>query len=80
MDAASAPGRRRRAGGCVIAKRLLNATLPLLGIGLALVCWWAASRAVPDLPSPARTWEESRIYVMEPLTKRGEMDITAMTK
>ena len=58
----------------MIAKRLLNATLPLLGVGLALVCWWAASRAVPDLPSPSRTWEESRIYVMEPLAKRGEMD------
>jgi nitrate/nitrite transport system permease protein len=58
----------------VIAKRLLHLTLPLMGVGLALLCWWGASRIVPDLPSPARTWEESRLYVMEPLAKRGEMD------
>ncbi len=54
--------------------RAVNLVLPLCGIGLALAVWWAASVAVPDLPSPARTWEESRIYVMEPLAKRGEMD------
>jgi nitrate/nitrite transport system permease protein len=58
----------------VIAKRLLNLTLPLMGVGLALLCWWGASRVVPDLPSPVKTWEESRLYVMEPLAKRGEMD------
>ena len=29
---------------------------------------------VPDLPSPLETWPESRIYILEPLTKRGEMD------
>jgi nitrate/nitrite transport system permease protein len=49
-------------------------TLPLLGVGLAVAGWWAASRAVPDLPSPAQTWEESKIYVLEPFAKRGEMD------
>ena len=36
--------------------------------------WWAASALVPDLPSPARTWEESKLYILEPLAKRGEMD------
>ena len=55
-------------------KRLVNLLLPLCGIGLALLVWWGASRAVPDLPSPARTWEESKIYILEPLAKRGEMD------
>ena len=55
-------------------KRLVNFSLPLCGIGLALFAWWAASRAVPDLPSPLRTWEESKIYILEPLTKRGETD------
>ena len=54
--------------------RVVNLVLPLCGVGLAVGVWWAASLAVPDLPSPARTWEESRIYVMEPLAKRGEMD------
>jgi nitrate/nitrite transport system permease protein len=57
-----------------LVKRLVNFSLPLCGIGLALFAWWAASRAVPDLPSPLRTWEESKIYILEPLTKRGETD------
>src|SRR5215204_4937002 len=55
-------------------KRLLNLVLPLGGIVLALVVWWGASRAVPDLPSPMRTWEESKLYILEPLAKRGESD------
>ena len=55
-------------------KRLVNLLLPLCGIGLALLVWWGASKMVPDLPSPARTWEESKIYILEPLAKRGEMD------
>jgi nitrate/nitrite transport system permease protein len=29
---------------------------------------------VPDLPSPLKTWQDSRIYIMQPLVKRGEMD------
>jgi len=56
------------------AKRLLNLLLPLCGIALALLVWWMASLAVPDLPSPLRTWEESKLYILEPLAKRGEMD------
>lgn len=55
-------------------KRLVHQLLPAVGIGVALVAWWAASRAVPDLPSPMKTWEESKIYVLQPLEKRGEMD------
>jgi nitrate/nitrite transport system permease protein len=55
-------------------KRLVHLGLPSVGIGLALLVWWAASVKVPDLPSPMRTWEESKLYVLEPLTKRGEMD------
>ena len=55
-------------------KRLLNLAFPLIGVGLALGGWWLASTKVPDLPSPLRTWQESRLYVMEPLAKRGEMD------
>ena len=58
----------------MIKKRLLHATLPLIGVGLAMLLWWGASAMVPDLPSPVRTWEESKLYVLEPLTKRGEMD------
>ena len=55
-------------------KRLLHLVLPLGGIVLALLIWWGASLAVPDLPSPVRTWEESKIYILEPLTYRGESD------
>ena len=58
----------------MIMKRLGNLLLPLVGIGLALVAWWAASVQMPDLPSPWRTWEESKLYILEPLTKRGEVD------
>ena len=53
--------------------RLIQLLLPLVGVGVALLVWWAASAAVSDLPSPLRTWEESKIYVLEPLEKRGEM-------
>src|SRR5207244_2072950 len=31
-------------------------------------------QSVPDLPSPLRTWEESKLYLLKPLEKRGEMD------
>jgi nitrate/nitrite transport system permease protein len=55
-------------------KRIAHFVLPLGGIALAIAGWWLASRYVTDLPSPARTWEESKIYILEPLTKRGEMD------
>ena len=57
-----------------MSKRILHSVLPLCGIALAVLAWWAASRLVPDLPSPARTWEESKLYILEPLSKRGETD------
>ena len=55
-------------------KRLVGLCLPLVGIGIALLLWWVASVRVPDLPSPVRTWEESRIYILQPFEKRGETD------
>ena len=55
-------------------RRILHLLLPLGGIGLAVLAWWAASLYVPDLPSPVRTWDESKLYILEPLAKRGEMD------
>ena len=55
-------------------RRIVNFLLPLCGIAMAIGAWWLASRMVPDLPSPARTWEESKVYILEPLTKRGETD------
>jgi nitrate/nitrite transport system permease protein len=55
-------------------RRLLDLLLPLVGISAALIVWWMASSLVADLPSPLRTWDESKIYILKPLEKRGEMD------
>jgi nitrate/nitrite transport system permease protein len=49
--------------------------LPFAGIGIVLLCWTMLSRHVaPDLPSPLRTWQESRQYVLDPFFKDGEMN------
>jgi len=48
--------------------------LPITGVLLVAGLWTAASVQVKDLPSPLRTWEESKLYVLEPFAKRGEMD------
>jgi len=55
-------------------KRLINLLLPCVGILLAVIAWWGVSTMVKDLPSPVKTWEESKIYILKPLEKRGEMD------
>ena len=49
--------------------------LPLLGLAAVLLAWTALSQTVaPDLPSPLRTWQEARRYVLEPFFKDGEMN------
>jgi nitrate/nitrite transport system permease protein len=55
-------------------KRIVSILLPLTGVVMAGLLWSVTSRFVPDLPSPLKTWEESKIYLLEPLEKRGEMD------
>ncbi len=55
-------------------KRALGVLSPLVGIVLVLGVWTAVSQRVPDLPSPSKTWEESKLYVLQPFEKRGEMD------
>src|SRR6185369_10945911 len=49
--------------------------LPLLGI-LFVVGLWAltSSTWAPALPSPLRTWEVSKPYILSPFEKRGELD------
>ena len=55
--------------------KLGDLALPLGGIA-ALVALWAVLGATvaPDLPSPGKTWEESKLYVLEPFANRGELD------
>jgi nitrate/nitrite transport system permease protein len=56
-------------------KLLGNMLLPLTGVVLLLGIWTIASNSIAtDLPTPARTWEESKLYILDPLAKRGEMD------
>jgi len=49
--------------------------LPLLGIAF-VVALWAISSATwaKELPSPSKTWEKSKDYIVKPFEKRGEMD------
>jgi nitrate/nitrite transport system permease protein len=49
--------------------------LPMFG-ALVVVALWTLSSATwaKELPSPAKTWEASRDYVLKPFEKRGEMD------
>lgn len=55
--------------------RLSRLLLPFVGILLTGGLWWLASATVAkDLPSPWQTWQESKLYVLEPFQKRGEMD------
>ena len=55
-------------------RSLAQLALPLVGIVLALAAWSATSWLVADLPSPLETWEESKLYMLKPFEKRGEMD------
>ena len=49
--------------------------LPVCGLLLLLALWQASSKTwAPNLPTPARTWEASKLYILEPFAKRGEMD------
>src|SRR5678816_2964878 len=55
-------------------ERISHILLPLGGVALLLVIWAALSANVKDLPSPLQTWQDSKIYILEPFEKRGEMD------
>ena len=49
--------------------------LPILGFGIVLLFWTILSATVAkNLPSPVKTWEASKLYILEPFAKRGEMD------
>src|SRR5947209_4892163 len=49
--------------------------LPLAGMFVITLLWQISSHTwAKELPSPAKTWEASKLYILEPLAKRGEMD------
>src|SRR5260221_4162737 len=54
---------------------LKNIAFSFVGI-LALGALWTlcSSTIAPDLPSPVKTWNECKLYILQPLEKRGEMD------
>src|SRR5256886_13691926 len=49
--------------------------LPIFGLGVMLLIWTILSTTVArDLPSPMKTWEESKQYILNPFFKDGEMN------
>ena len=49
--------------------------LPLLSALIVILAWsFASSTVTKGLPSPSKTWSQSKLYVEKPFEKRGEMD------
>lgn len=49
--------------------------LPLLGFACVLALWTIVSLTwAKDLPTPLKTWQASKDYILHPFAKRGEMD------
>jgi nitrate/nitrite transport system permease protein len=59
----------------LIEKLVKFVLLAMVGAGCVIMLWAIASSSiVPSLPSPLKTWEISRPYIVEPFEKRGELD------
>jgi nitrate/nitrite transport system permease protein len=54
--------------------RIVRFVLPIIGVLGAGLLWGGASVVITDLPSPLETWQEGKLYILEPFAKRGEMD------
>src|SRR5262252_8108362 len=54
--------------------RVISILLPVIGMLCLGAIWAFLAVNVRDLPSPLKTWQESKIYILQPLEKRGEMD------
>jgi nitrate/nitrite transport system permease protein len=49
--------------------------LPIIGLCVILFLWVLLSQTVsPKLPNPIKTWENSKLYVLEPFAVRGPQD------
>ena len=55
------------------ARRVGQLLLPATGVLMVGVLWTVASVYVTDLPSPLKTWEDSKLYVLRPFEKRGSL-------
>jgi nitrate/nitrite transport system permease protein len=56
-------------------KTISNFGLSLVGVALVIGLWALISATLSkDLPSPWKTWQESKMYITAPFEKRGEMD------
>ena len=56
-------------------KRIDWLLLPMLGVGFVVAAWAISSSTwAKELPSPLKTWQASKPYILEPFAKRGEMD------
>src|SRR5215472_16619174 len=56
-------------------KLLVSVALSMVGVLLMLGLWAGLSATVSkNLPSPIKTWQESKLYIVQPWEKRGEMD------
>ncbi len=59
----------------VVRDRIETLIFPVVGVAIVIAVWAVISSEIVDqLPSPAETWEASRLYVLEPFEKRGELD------
>jgi nitrate/nitrite transport system permease protein len=59
----------------LVEKLVTYVMLPMVGAGCVIVLWAiASSTIVTSLPSPLKTWEMSKPYILEPFEKRGELD------
>src|SRR5215470_1939037 len=54
--------------------RIAAIALPVIGLFVLGAIWTIVAANVQDLPSPQKTWQESKLYILQPLDKRGEMD------
>ena len=65
----------RAAGSFLKRLRWDNLLLPLVGVIGVLILWSITSAAFSsNLPSPTKTWEMSKPYILDPFEKRGELD------
>ena len=74
VESPSASGTRQTVSELPI-KKIDWLLLPLVGVAVVIAAWAISSATwAKELPSPLKTWEASKPYILEPFAKRGEMD------